>query len=52
MKQHGSGFVHTGQKEGEHVHFKIIDYGHAIMSSHKIARRLPKVPIVEKFYQR
>lgn len=41
-----------GQKNGEHVHFKIIDYGHAIMSSRKVARRLPKVPVFEKFYQR
>lgn len=47
-----SACPYAGQKNGEHVHFKIIDYGHAIMSSRKVARRLPKVPVFEKFYQR
>lgn len=42
----------AGQKPGQSVHFKIIDYGHAKLSHHKVHRKLPKIPVFEQFYQK
>jgi len=42
----------AGQKQGQHVHFKIIDYGHARLSHHRVRRKLPTIPVFEKCYQK
>jgi len=42
----------AGQKQGQHVHFKIIDYGHARLSHHNVRRKMPKIPVFEKCYQK
>lgn len=44
--------VCAGQKTGQQVHFKIIDYGHARLSHHRVHRKLPKIPVFEKVYQK
>lgn len=45
-------FKIPGQKQGQHVHFKIIDYGHARLSHHIVRRKMPKIPVFEKCYQK
>lgn len=45
-------FTIPGQKSGQQVHFKIIDYGHARLSHHRVRRKLPKIPVFEVCYQR
>ncbi|KAL3132344.1 hypothetical protein ABBQ32_008921 [Trebouxia sp. C0010 RCD-2024] len=47
-----NNFNLPGQKPGQQVHFKIIDYGHAKLSNHKVHRKLPKIPVFEQFYQK
>lgn len=47
-----SPWLCTGQKGGQQVHFKIIDYGHAKLSHQRVHRKLPKIPVFEQFYQK
>ena len=47
-----SAWLYVGQKSDQHVHFKIIDYGHAKLSHQRVRRKLPKIPVFEQFYQK
>ena len=49
---HTSPWLYVGQKPGQQVHFKIIDYGHARLSHQRVSRKLPKIPVFEQFYQK
>ena len=51
-EQNALACVFAGQKAGQQVHFKIIDYGHARLSHHRVRRKLPKIPVFEVCYQR
>ena len=49
---HTSPWLYVGQKPGQQVHFKIIDYGHARLSHQRVRRKLPKIPVFEQIYQK